>query len=484
MRRLIRLSLVALLLIASVPFAVVALSVASNRADAAPAGAAAPQAVDDTFSALATEILGEMVAIRSSEHFPEKTFEAAAAVAARLRAEGFTDEDVTLVDTGVANLVVRYRGTGARRPILVMAHMDVVDAEPDAWQADPYTMVEIDGHYYGRGTSDNKAGVATLVTNFIRLKREGHVPDRDIIMALTGDEETGMGGISHLANERKDLVDAAFALNSDSGGGAFDPNGEPQVVYVQMAEKRYQTFELAATNKGGHSSAPRADNAIYELARALVRLEQYHFPIEISDMLRESIRVEAGMTPGELGEMLLAVSQEYPDPEVLRRLTAESDTHNALLRTTCVATMLEAGHAENALPRSARATVNCRVAPGHSTEEMVATLREIIADDSVSVTPGRDTPASDPSSVEGEAMEAIGELVDEMWPGAPIAPEQSAYGTDGVWTRNAGIPTYGISGIFFDPDDIRAHGLDERVPVESFHRGVEFWYRLLKRLTS
>lgn len=436
---------------------------------------------------LAVELLREFVGIRSSEAFPENTSRLLEGLARRLIAAGFAEDEIVFVDAGRSNLVVRYPGSGTREPLLTMAHVDVVDADPGSWQVDPFTLAEIDGYYYGRGTTDNKAGAVALVANFIRLRSEGYQPDRDIIMVLTGNEETTMGGISYLAQERPELIDAELALNTDAvGGGEFDLNGEPATFMIQMAEKRYQTYELLATNPGGHSSRPRPDNAIYELSHALVKLQQYQFPIEVSEIAREGFRVSGERTGGEKGELLRAAGEENADPEALRRLAAHDPRANSTMRTTCVATMLESGVAENALPRAAKATVNCRILPGVAPSQVLATLREVVADDSIEIRPVQSggTVASRPSPMRDDVVQPIRELVDEIWPGAVVAPEQATFATDGLFVRNAGIPVYGVSGLFGDFGDSRAHGLDERVGVDAFHDSIEFWYRLLKRFSS
>ena len=325
-----------------------------------------------------------------------------------------------------------------------------------------------------------------LVANFIRLRSEGYEPDRDIIMVLTGNEETTMGGISHLAQERRELIDAELALNTDSGGGVFDPNGEPSTFMIQMAEKRYQTYELVAENPGGHSSLPRPDNAIYDLAHALVKLQQYQFPIDVTAIAREGFRIGGERIAGEEGELLRAAGEDDPDPDALRRLAAADPWANSTMRTTCVATMLESGVAENALPRVAKATVNCRILPGVEPSHIMATLREVVANDSIQIRPLQSggTVASPPSPLRDDVVQPIRELVDEIWPGAAVAPEQATYATDGLFVRNAGIPVYGVSGLFGDFGDSRAHGLDERVGIDAFHDSIEFWYRLLKRFSS
>jgi acetylornithine deacetylase/succinyl-diaminopimelate desuccinylase-like protein len=446
---------------------------------------AAPEAAAQEDRALNEEILRELVEIRSSAAFPELTRTLLDGVVARLRDVGFPAADLQIVmNDGVANLVARYRGDGSKAPVLTMAHVDVVDAEPAAWQEDPFRLAEIDGYYYGRGTTDNKAGAATLVANFVRLKREGFVPSRDIIMVLTGDEETTGGGISHLTSAQRDLVAAEFALNTDAGGGVYDENGEPRSFQVQTSEKLYQSFELEATNPGGHSSLPRADNAINALVAALGRIAAYEFPLELNDTTRAYFERTAPFAHPDVSDWMRTVAVGPLDTEVAGRLAASHPYFNATLRTTCVATQLQAGHAENALPRSARATVNCRILPGHSPEEVEAGLRHIVDDESITFRRMADAFPSAPSAWNGEVAARFEPFVAEMWPGAPVIPNMSTGATDGLWVRNAGIPVYGVSAIFEDPGDVRAHGLDERVGVKEFHEAVEFWYRLLRSVAE
>lgn len=445
---------------------------------AIPLGGANPDNYDD----LAREIYKELVEVRSSENFPENTHKLLNGVADRLRAEGFSEDSMTFVPSGkVKNLVVRYKGTGEKKALIGMAHVDVVDADPDAWQADPFTLATIDGYYYGRGTSDNKAGAATLITNFIRLRREGFEPRRDLIMVLTGDEESTMGGITAIAQEHPELIDdAELTFNTDAGGGELTPDGRVQVLSIQMSEKLYQSFHFTVTNPGGHSSRPRPDNAIYKLAHALTRLETYRFPIEVNEVVRESLRVRAEVTPGRVGELMAAAALETPDPEVLRELAAADPGWNASMRTTCVATMLKGGVAENALPRLAQATVNCRLMPGMTPEQAAATLREVVNDPEVQIQAIGVPKPSDPSPLREDVMQKLRLLSKEFFGSAPIAPSQSTGATDGLRVRQLGIPVYGFSGLATGPEDRRAHGLDERVPIDSFHRAVRFWYQLLK----
>ncbi|HJO04954.1 MAG TPA: M20/M25/M40 family metallo-hydrolase [Acidobacteriota bacterium] len=440
----------------------------------------------DRYQQLATEILREMVESPSVSTATDETAALLEIVVGRLAEAGFEADDMTLVRSpgDVPNLVVRYVGTGTRRPVMLMAHVDVVGAEPGAWQVHPFTFVEEDGYYYGRGTSDNKAGATTLVTNFIRLRQEGYSPDRDLIMVLTGDEETTGDGINHLVNQRRDLVDAELALNTDSGGGAYDPNGEPQAFKVQTSEKLYQSYELETANPGGHSSLPRPDNAIYRLAKALGRIESHSFPIELNAGTRLFFERSAALQHGSTGDLMRAVAGEQVDIDAAHELARSSPLFNATLRTTCVATMLSGGHAENALPRAAKATVNCRILPGRTPEETEVVLREVVDDEEVSIRPTGVATPSQPSAWDPELMGPIEALVQQMWPGTPVIPNMGTGATDGLYVRNAGIPVYALSAIFSDPDDSRAHGLDERVGVKEFHDAIEFWYRMLKRVSS
>ena len=457
----------------------VLLAVAVAVAAAAPAPPAGPDV-----RALAESLLAELVGFRSTATRPAQVRAAAEAMARRLLDAGFPPDDVQLLDPGdgKASLVARYRGRGQGAPILLMAHLDVVDAEPEAWSFPPFAFGKDERYYYGRGTSDNKAGAATLVANFIRLRAEGFEPARDLIMALTGDEETDGAHIGWLVRERRDLVDAEFALNTDAGGGLYDGNGEPQVFYVQTSEKIYQSFELTATNPGGHSSVPRADNAIYQLARALVRIADHDFPIHLNDGTRVFFERTAAYQHGELGPLMLATARG--DLDAAERVAAASATFNALLRTTCVATRLTAGHADNALPRVARAVVNCRILPNETPDEVEATLRAWVDDTAVTFRRVEQARPSPPSPVRPQVLEPIEQLVAEIWPGTPVIPSMSTGATDGLFVRNGGIPVYGVSAIFAQADEVRAHGLDERVGIEEFHRAVEFWYRLLRRLAG
>jgi len=445
---------------------------------------AAAVSAQDGHRAIEREILAELIEINTSDsarHFDLITEK----IASRLRAAGFAAEDIVIEGhaPGYPNLVARYRGrSSGKKPILLLAHMDVVDARREDWSFEPYRFQEIDGFYYGRGTSDNKAGVATLVANFVRLKREGFVPDRDLVMALTSDEELAGDAIKWLLRERRSLVDAEYALNTDAGGGAFQ-NGKPLAFEVQASEKVYLTFTLEVRNKGGHSSIPVPDNAIYRLARGLDRLGRYQFPVRLNEVsrgfFRETARTEKGQTAADMRSLATRA-----DPAAARRLSALSPYYNSVMRTTCVATRLFGGHADNALPQLARATVNCRMVPDDTEEAVAATMRRVMADSAISIEVSFQPTASPASPLRADVLGPITELVRATWPGVPVIPEMSTGATDGLYVRNAGIPVYGVSAIFEEPNDVRAHGRDERVGVKEFHQAVTFWYRMLTTLAG
>jgi len=384
------------------------------------------------------------------------------------------------------NLVARLRGTGARKPILLLAHLDVVPAIPADWSIDPFKFTENDGYYYGRGTGDDKYMAASFVANLIRYRQEGYKPDRDIIVALETDEEIldrNALGIQWLLKNHRDLIDAELALNE--GGGVGLKNGRPIRNSVQTSEKVSLTYTLEVKNRGGHSSQPRKDNAIYHLAEGLVRLSKFSFPFKLNETTRVYFERTADLEGDQTAADIRSVISGRPDPASLSlvRLSA-NPAYNAQLRTTCVATMLEAGHAYNALPQLARASVNCRIMPGDPVEEVKATLVRVLADDQISVTQIGEPVLSAPSALHEEIMGTIGKLSAEFWPGVPIVPTMSAGATDGSYLRNAGIPTYGHSGLASDVDDVRAHGKDERVLVKSFFDGQEYLYRLVKMLSG
>ena len=432
---------------------------------------------------LAREILRELIEIDTTNSKGDNTA-AAQAMANRLLAAGFPAEDVQVlapVDRK-GNLVARYRGRDSgRKPLLLLAHIDVVEADPADWTLDPFTFIEQDGYYYGRGTTDDKDEAAIHIANFIRLKEEGYQPDRDIIVALTADEEGGPNnGVQWLLENHAELIDAEYALNE--GGGGSMKNGIHVANAVQASEKVFQSFILESTNPGGHSSLPIKDNAIYHLADALVRIRNYDFPVSLNEVTQLFFARSAELEGGDLANAMRGVLQSPPDSSSIAYLE-DTPYYNSRLRTTCVATMLDAGHAENALPQRARATVNCRVLPGASIDAVHDTLETVIGDPKVSVTRIADAKPSPPSPLTEEMLGAIEAITEDMWPGVPVIPTMSTGATDGLYLRIAGIPVYGVSGLFGDIDDVRAHGQNERIRIESYFEGQEFLYRLTKDLT-
>jgi acetylornithine deacetylase/succinyl-diaminopimelate desuccinylase-like protein len=437
----------------------------------------------ETERQLARAIYKEMVEINSG-YTSGSTTPIAEAVAKRLKAAGFPAADVFVggASPKKANLVVRLRGTGRRKPILLLAHTDVVEAKREDWSLDPYVLTEKDGYFYGRGVGDDKAQAAVWIANLIRYKREGFKPDRDIIVALTADEEGGgpYNGVEWLLKNKRELIDADLCLNE--GGWGESVNGTRISNDVQVSEKYVVNYRLEVRNKGGHSSLPVADNAIYHLAGALDRLSKFAFPLKTNAVTREYFRAMAGIEKGPVKADLAAVANN--DPAAMQRVASGSTSWNATLRTTCIATMLEGGHALNALPQLAAATVNCRVLPEDSVSYVTAQLTKVIADTAVhlSVT---GTPHMSPASpMRDDLMSAVKSVTTSMWPGVQSVPMMVMGATDGLYLRSAGIPTYGVQGFFYDRDDIRFHGRDERLKVQSFYQGQTFLYELVKRLTG
>jgi acetylornithine deacetylase/succinyl-diaminopimelate desuccinylase-like protein len=427
----------------------------------------------------AREVLRELIGIPSTER-DGGTPRVAQAVVGRLLAAGFAPEDVQVVgpDARSPSVVARYRGTDrATRPVLLMAHMDVVPARREDWSLDPFSLIERDGWLYGRGTADNKTGVTSLVANAVRLKREGWQPGRDLIILLTGDEETSQAGLSWLLSERRALVDSEFALNSDSGSVMLRA-GRPVLFAAQASEKVYADYQLEVTDPGGHSSLARPDNPIYTLAAALQRIAAHQFPVNVTDVARAFFERSSLVESGELAADMRAVAKANPEAAAVARLSAVP-FYNARLRTTCVATELEAGHAPNALPQMARANINCRILPGEPPDEIESTLRTL-AGHRVKLTVSSPPEPSPPSPLTPSILDRLERVVSEKWPGVPVAPTMETGATDGALVRRAGIPTYGVSGLAADPDDVRAHGKDERVSVAGFDDAVDFWYRLMK----
>jgi acetylornithine deacetylase/succinyl-diaminopimelate desuccinylase-like protein len=425
-------------------------------------------------------------------HGTGSTTVAAERMAARLLAAGFPKADVQVVrgthkgTETKGNLVARYRGKGTRKPVLFIAHIDVVDARREDWSMDPFVLNEKDGYFYGRGTHDQKGGAATLVAAFVRLRKEQWVPDRDLIVALTADEEGGPeNGVAWLLANRRDLIDAEYCINVDTGGGELH-GGKITALDVQAAEKVYSSFSFTVKNPGGHGSLPTKENAIYRLAAGLQRLAAFEFPIRLTEITRTYFERMAAVS-GESAADMRAVARVPTDLAAAARLASKSPFHNALLRTTCVATMLQAGHAENALPQTAQATVNCRLLPDEDIAALPQTLARTLADPQIIVAPIVAPTSSPPSPLAPEPLSAIEAAARAVWgsaPAVPIIPYMETGSTDGLHLRNAGVPVYGVTGIAHDPDDVRAHGKDERILVKSFYEGLEFAYHIAKALAS
>lgn len=420
--------------------------------------------------------------------------QAAEAMAARLRASGFRENDVIVAGPSdrKKNLVARYHGSGQKKPILFLGHLDVVEALRSDWTTNPFELVEKDGFFYGRGTQDMKEGDAILMMAFLRLKREGFVPNRDLILALTADEEGGTAnGVDWLLKQHKDWIDAEYCINLD--GGEFEKlKGQRVLAGLQASEKVYADFQLETTNPGGHSSVPGPENAIYELAAALMKLESFSFPVEINEITRNYFQHSATLTTGPLAADLRGAAKEPPDQEAIKQLSA-NPYYNSLLRTTCVATLLSGGHAPNALPQSAHANVNCRIFPGEDPEDVGKTLERVVANRKVKISlvpektaDGTLIPvvAVPPSPLLPEVTATLERTLASMWPGLAVVPTMSTGATDGKYLRIAGIPTYGIACMFFDMEDDRAHGKDERIELQEYYDGVEFGYRFIKALSA
>ncbi len=434
----------------------------------------------------AREIYKELVEINTTDTPAGSVTKAAEAMAARLRSAGFPETDIRLLGPAPNkfNLVARYRGTGAKRPILLLAHLDVVEAKREDWSFDPFVFREEGGWFYGRGTSDDKAMASQFVANLIRLKQEGFKPERDLILALTADEEGGdFNGASWLVTEHRDLVDAEFAINE--GGGGNMRKGKYLTNEVQAAEKVYQDFRLEVTNPGGHSSMPVKDNAIYHLTQGLSRLSALEFPVQLNEITRSYFNRSAAVeTDPAVAADMRAVAGATVDPAAAARLSAKLPYWNSMMRTTCVATRLAGGHANNALPQLATANVNCRILPGVAIDSVKQTIVDTLADPKITVSLVRDAHPSQPAILREDVVAAVESLTRDMFPGVVVVPVMSTGATDGLYFRNAGIPTFGVDGTFGDIDDVRAHGRDERVGVKQYFEGLEFQYRLIKLLAG
>jgi acetylornithine deacetylase/succinyl-diaminopimelate desuccinylase-like protein len=458
------------------------------------ARAAAPD--DPANRAMAHDIFKELVEINTTDSIGSTTV-AAQAMAKRLLDAGFPATDVVVMGPNdrKGNMVARYRGKrdSKLRPLLIIGHLDVVEARREDWTTDPFQFVEKEGYYYGRGTQDMKVSDAIVVTDFIRLKREGFVPDRDMILALTADEEGGSSnGVDWLIKNHRDLIEADYALNPDSGGVVTE-HGKPMTVEFEATEKLYGDYQILATNPGGHSSLPKPDNAIYHVADALEVLEKSPFPFELNNVTREYFSRMATIEKGQTAADFRAILATPPDQAAIERLSQDA-RYNSTMRTTCVATMMSAGHAPNALPQRAEANVNCRIFPGHSQEEIRLDLVKMFNDPKVTVRyrsdagelsdHGSERKAMAPPPLRADVIASLHGVAARLWPGAPVIPIMETGASDSIYTMNAGIPTYGICGVAIDRDDVRMHGRDERVGIDSYYTGVEFYYELLKGLTT
>jgi acetylornithine deacetylase/succinyl-diaminopimelate desuccinylase-like protein len=432
---------------------------------------------------LAHDIYKEFIEVPSG-YTTGSTTPVVEAAARRLKAAGFSDSDILLGGPSPKkfNLVVRYHGSGARKPLLLLAHTDVVEAKREDWSIDPFTFNEKDGYYYGRGTGDDKAQAAVWVATLIRFKREGFTPDRDIIVALTADEEGGgpYSGINWLIKNHRDLIDADLCLNE--GGWGEEVSGKKVSNDLQVSEKYVINFTFEVHNKGGHSSIPVPDNAIYHLAGALKNLSAFGFPLKTNQVtaayFTEMAKIETGPTRADLAKVAQG------SQTAMERVAAASPEWNSTLRTTCVATMLAGGHASNALPQLATATVNCRVLPEDSPQYVLSTLKKVVGDDQVAISSTREDVAAPPSPLRPDVLKAMQAASQREFPGVPVVPTMMTGATDGRFLRAIGIPTYGIQGFFFDRDDIRFHGRDERMKVQSFYEGQAFLYELVKTLST
>jgi acetylornithine deacetylase/succinyl-diaminopimelate desuccinylase-like protein len=456
---------------------------------------------DQATRQLAIDIFKQLIEINTTDSVGSVTA-AAEAMAQRFRDAGFPESDIRVLgpdsNARKKNLVVRLHGSGKHKPVLLIGHLDVVEARREDWTTDPFQFIQKDGYYYGRGSSDMKDGDAIMAATLIRMKKEGYLPTRDVILALTADEEGGTSnGVDWLIKNHRELIDADFVLNHD-GGGVLADHGKPLMMEVDATEKLYGDFVITATNPGGHSSLPRRDNAIYELADALTRIQHYQFPFELNPITRAYYERQVKLATGQRAADLEAMLKNPPDMEAVARLSKDP-LDNSTMHTTCVATRLSGGHANNALPQMAQANINCRIEPGHTLEEIRLTLEKVVADpkrthptikvqfrenNDVLLDHGSDRHSFVPPAPQREVFDALDKVVARMWPGIPVLPTMSTGASDGVYSNAAGMPTYCVSGEQYDRDDVRAHGKDERIGVESFARGVDFYYLFLTSVTA
>jgi acetylornithine deacetylase/succinyl-diaminopimelate desuccinylase-like protein len=448
--------------------------------------------LDDQTKQLAHDIFQQLIEINTTDSVGSVTA-ASEAMQQRFLEAGYAKEDMYLggPNDRKKNLVVRLKGTGEKKPILFIGHLDVVEARREDWTTDPFKFIEKDGFFYGRGTQDMKESDAILVTIFIRFKKEGYKPDRDLILALTADEEGGKSnGVDWLVKNQRSLIDAEYVVNPD-GGGVDLEHGEPIAMDVDATEKLYGDYQLTALNPGGHSSLPVPDNAIYHIADALQRIQNFTFPFELNAITRTYFEKMSTLESGQTAADMKAILSTPPDQAAITRLS-ENPEYNSTMRTTCVATRLSGGHANNALPQTAQANINCRILPGYSLEEIRQKLIRVINDPKITVRyvndggeafdTAPDRKQLPPAALKPEVLQPLETLVNKFWPGIPVIPTMATGASDGVYTNAAGMPTYGISGIALETNDVRAHGKDERLPIDSYYKGVDFYHQFVKAL--
>jgi acetylornithine deacetylase/succinyl-diaminopimelate desuccinylase-like protein len=451
--------------------------------------------IDESTKTLAHDVFKQLIEINTTDSSGDVTT-ASEAMAQRFRNAGFPESDIYLggPTEKKKNLVVRLRGSGKQKPVLLIGHLDVVEAPRAEWATDPFQFVEKDGFFYGRGTQDMKQEDAIMAVTLIKMKQEGFTPDRDIILALTADEEGGkFNGVGWLLQHRRDLIDAEYVINTDDLT-VWTVDGKAQTIEVGAGEKIYSDYQVFITDPGGHSSLPRPKNPIYGLSNALVRLQHYTFPLELSEVTRAYYQRMSEVETGQRARDMKLILKSPPDPDAAARLSRDVND-NATLHTTCVATRVDAGEANNALPQRAEAIVNCRILPGHTKQEIRDVLMRVIADPEAKIRyldsssqPSDNIPSSPPVfklfPLRSDLLAAVEKLSNQMWPGAPVIPMMARGASDGVHTTAAGMPTYIVGGVAVERDGDREHGRDERIGVESFYRGLDFFYQLMKMLTG
>ncbi len=463
----------AFVLALSLPLSLLAQGGSSNHAPLSPA----QQSARDIFE--------QLIGINTTDTPAGNVTAAAEAMAARLKAAGFPEQDVKVLGPAATkgNLVVRYRGRGAAKPVLLLAHLDVVQALRSDWSMDPFKLNEVDGYFYGRGTSDIKEGDTFLVANFIRLKKQGWVPERDLIMALTADEEGGnYNGVQWLVKNHRDLIDAEYCINTDAGNFQ-EKDGKRLLLGMETSEKNYVDFQLQVKSNGGHSSRPTKDNAIYHLAEGLTRLAQFEFPVKLNETTKGFFERTAAFQNPQDAAAFRVIVHEPGNQQAIAQLS-QTPYFNALLRTTCVATRLEGGHANNALPQTATAVVNCRMLPNDPLENVQSTLKNVLADGRINLSLVEEAIPAPASPINPLIVHKLEELSARLYGGIPVVPVMDTGASDGKYLRIGGFPTYGVPGVFMDVNDDRAHGRDERIAVKDFYDGVEFYYLFIQSLAS